>query len=833
MKSKKLLILSAALLLTLAACGGNNGDNTTTDIGSPTTTVPTTNNSEPTTTNGIITPTTPTVETYVVVIRNTVGVNIVSDKTTAQEGEKVTLTVTVEENYTLQEVTVNGTKINAKADGKYTFFMPNEDVIVRAKVTVEGEFTISGDVSALLVNEGNGLYVARGVEIENTSGIYVNVKVGNESKKLGFVDVDELNSFADISLVHNSSVKISPITLAGKAKYDIFYDSNKSFKPVYIQRVEVTSLPTAPEALHSLFDGQVQSEWSVYPTNVNGVHYTNTQTQIDYSWTLYDESTSHAVVKKLNTENVMSNVYKTIEGNTLIVVDDYIESKNDQTKRDDTEAFSGKYKIVEEKDSGMSKYQVFERNALREAIHYSHDMVSVEFEMDEAYRTGFDTSWNEGIKDYKIDIKSSWVNDNEFTTTVDSYRTIAIQDEGEFLHTVYDVDLKFTKAGALISATLKETAYDETAYDFTALKFLNGGQARGNVVREITVDYTYGAPTTTECTFDTAPYFTQSFKTLKVVNPKIGKDNVLSQYDKVENYTVIESLPETALDTWQFGVIESNNTNVIEEDSTWPGTYVANGLGSATITFGNHTTNDVKASINVTVGNDVKIWYYWMQAANYMDYDFVQADRATVIGGRKLEVIIDTHPNNAPLDFEAVSSNTDLLELEVNGDHMIFDATKAVNLIKETVVKVTINSNNYDDGSGPTVFNITIKPGLGNNDGIVGTWVAASGETIVFTEQTKVVSTSTGATRKTGYATVGSSTYNFTYVLSESTGRLTMYAESYEQNWVVIYEENTLQVILYTNGWGGYGDIIGEYYEDEEGYPLDDYCVYVTFTKQS
>ena len=62
----------------------------------------------------------------------------------------------------------------------------------------------------------------------------------------------------------------------------------------------------------------------------------------------------------------MSNVYKTIEGNTLIVVDDYIESKNDQTKRDDTEAFSGKYKIVEEKDSGMSKYQVFERNALRE-----------------------------------------------------------------------------------------------------------------------------------------------------------------------------------------------------------------------------------------------------------------------------------------------------------------------------------------------------------------------------------------------------------------------------------------------------------------------------------
>ena len=832
MKKNRLFILSAALLLTLAACGGN-ADNTTTvtpntqpSEGTSLITTPSdTGNINPTT------PTTPEVETYMVVIRKTVGVTIISDKTSAQEGEKVTLTVVVEENYTLTEITVNGTKINPKADGSYTFFMPNEDVIVRAKVIVEGEFTISGDVSALLVDEGNGIYAARGLEIENTSGIYVNVKVGNETKQLGFVDVDELNTFADISLVHNSSVKITPITLAGKAKYDVFYDSNKSFKPVYIQRVDLLSLPNSAESLHSLFDGQVQSEWSVYPENVNSVHYTNTQTQVDYSWTLYDEETSHAVVKKLNTETILSNVYKSIEGNTLVVVDDYIESKSDQTRRDDTEAFSAKYKIVEEKESGMSKYQVIERNALREAVHYSHDMPSVEFEMDEAYRTGFDTSWNEGIKDFKIDIQSEWLNDNEFKTTLDSYRTVADQENNEFVHTVYDVDLKFTKAGALLNATLKETEYDETAYDFTALKYLNGGEARGNVVREFTVSYTYGSPKGTECPFDITPYFTQSFKTLKVVNPKMENENVLSQFDKLEDYLVIESNPSTALDTWQFGVVGSSNENAVSEDTTWPGTYVASGLGTSTLTVGNHTTNDVTATFNVTVTNDVKIWYYWMQAANYADYDFVTANSATVMGGGKLEVIVDTHPKNAPLDFEAVSSNTDLLEIEVNGDHMILDATKATNLVKDITVKVTMNSNNYDDGMSPTVFTITIKPG--NSEGLVGTWTASSGDTIVFTEETKVVNQSTGATRKTGYAKVGTSTYNFTYVYSESTGRLSLYAESYDQNWVVDYDgaNNTLRVILYSNGWGGYADIIGEYYEDEEGFPLDEYCVYVSYTK--
>ena len=103
------------------------------------------------------------VEDYLVDIVETTGVHITSNLERAKPGDTVTLTVTVDPGYVLTSLTMNGEALTAATDGTYSFTMPDRDATIRATVTVEGEVTIGGSVSAAFTENGDGTKNVRAI----------------------------------------------------------------------------------------------------------------------------------------------------------------------------------------------------------------------------------------------------------------------------------------------------------------------------------------------------------------------------------------------------------------------------------------------------------------------------------------------------------------------------------------------------------------------------------------------------------------------------------------------------------------------------------------------
>ena len=98
------------------------------------------------------------ITTYPITVENTRHGDVDSDRTRASSGATVTLTVTPEEGYELDELTVtdrsgNAVKLTDKGNGKYTFTMP------RSTVTVEATFVeIENEPALIFIDVPAGAY---------------------------------------------------------------------------------------------------------------------------------------------------------------------------------------------------------------------------------------------------------------------------------------------------------------------------------------------------------------------------------------------------------------------------------------------------------------------------------------------------------------------------------------------------------------------------------------------------------------------------------------------------------------------------------------------------
>lgn len=864
MNFKKLLATTFAVAL-LAGCTveGNSSKQSSSSIGgtsssSPVVSTPAPSVSTPTpsvstpkpstpssSTPSVSTPDVPIVEEYLVRIRTTTGVNVVPSATKAAKGEEITLTVTLESGYTLEELTVNNQKLTPVVNGEtytYTFVMPDADVTIKTKVSVEGDVTLTGDVAVPLALQEDGVtYAAFNVEVNTDS--YIAFQVGGEN--LSVTTIDRTKSFANIDLAHG---KDGGFTLAGGAKYDFFYNPELGEECCYIQRKEITRYPSDSNSLWSLFDGSVKSDPSVYPSNLIGVRYSNTKANIDYEWNLFNDNSSFATVKRLGSNTVLSNVSKKIENGVYKVVDTYIESTHDVTRKDDTRAYSAKYALVDVVASEFGNQQMTEHDAEFEVRNPSHDTYSIDFDIMYGYRTGFDMEWDDTLKAYTQNIISTPNADGSFKVDIDSSKTY--ESTGTSVvqsHVTYKVELNFGKAGEILSGTYLEKQYNNTEYDFSGLKFYPGGEYGGIEVKALEFEYTYGEPKENNVEFDDSKYFAQSIEA-SVHNAKLypNATNTLNQTDLVEEYLEIVAEPATALDLWQYRVTETSNPNVIAPRDSFTKRFVAKNTGVSTLTVGNDSTNDVTTKVDVTVAQSIKVRSFYMQGEKNgkpVHDDNVYAVRADILANTVKTVFVAPSPSNAPVAFTATSENEDLLKVSVSGQLMTIDTTGARDITTNTTVNILIHSDNYDsyDGFKPTSFEITIIPNGIPSTGIVGTWTNADeGVSVTFTDTPTTYTTA--ADYKVAYVTYsGGSNIEFAYKFDATTGVVTISGAYIAGNTFAgtffFNADGTISGCLcfteddWSTGKTYVSDIIGEFYEDEEGFFDDVNSKIVTLTR--
>lgn len=792
------------------------------------------------------TPDVPYVEEYLVRIRTTTGVHVVPSVEKAKKGETVTLTVTLDSGYTLEQLTLNDKVLDATMNGDayiYTFVMPDADVTVKTKVSVKGDVTLVGDIAVPLALQEDGVtYAAFDVEVNSNSYVAFNVSGNN----LSVTQIDRTKSFADIDLAHD---KNGGFTLAGGAKYNFFYNPTLGEECCYIVRTEVTRLPSDHNSLWSLFSGSVKSDPSVYPQNLIGVTYSSTESNTSYEWNLYNDNTSFATVKRLGSNSVTANVYKEIKNGVYKVVDTYIESKYDTTRTDDTSAFSARYAIVDTVASEHKNQQMTLHDAEFDLRNPSHDTVSIDFDIMYAYRTGFDMEWNDELKAYTQDISSMKNEDGTFTVTIDSSKSFEISSSiTKYEHYEYDVVLNFGKAGELLSGNYLEKVYDNTEYNFSKFEFYPGGEFGGQEVKALEFEYKYGTPGDNNVDFDDSKYFAQSIEAT-VHNEKLypNATNTLNETDYVDDYLSIVATPNTALDLWQYRVSESSNHSVIGPRETFKKRFEAKSIGASMLTISNDSTNDVTTKIEVTVAQSVKVRSFYMQGEKNgkpVNDDNVYAAKANILANTVKNVYVAPSPSNAPTKFTATSEDESLLKVTVNGQVMTIDTTGARNISTETTVNINIHSDYYDswDGFKPTTFAITIIPNGIPSTGAVGTWTNASeGVSVTFTDTAS--SYTTVSDYKVAYVTYsGGTNVEFAYKFDDRTGVITVSGSRIAGNTFagtfmfnadgtifgcLCYTQNDLE-----SGSTLVSDIIGEWYEDEEGY-FDDYnSVLVTLTRQ-
>lgn len=854
MNFKKLLATTFAVAL-LAGCNteGNSSkpsssSNGGTSSSSPVVSTPAPSISKPSldSTQKPSTPDVPIIEEYMVRIRTTTGVNVVSSATKAAKGEEVTLTVTLEPGYSLEELTVNNQKLTPVVNGEtytYTFVMPDVDVTIKTKVSVEGEVTLTGDIAVPLALQEDGvIYAAFDVEVDTDS--YIAFQVGGES--LSIVTIDRTRSFANIDLAHD---KDGGFRLAGGAKYDFFYNPELGEECCYIQRKEVTRYPSDSNSLWSLFDGSVKSDPSVYPSNLIGVNYSNTSANVDYEWKLYNDNSSFATIKRLGSNTVLSNVSKKIENGVYKVVDTYIESTHDVTKKDDTRAYSAKYSLVDVVASEFGNQQMTENEAEFEVRNPSHDTYSIDFDIMNSYRNGFDTEYDDTLKAYTQNIVSTPNADGSFKVNIDSSKTY--ESSGQTViqsHVVYKVELNFGKAGEILSGTYLEKQYNNTEYDFTGLKFFPGGEYGGIEVKTLEFEYTYGEPTENNVEFDDSKYFAQSIEA-SIHNNDLypNAKNTLNQTDFVDDYLEIEAEPVTALDLWQYRVTETSNPNVIAPRESFIKRFYAKNIGVSTLTIGNDSTNDVTTKVEVTVAQSIKVMSFFMQGESNGRpvYDNnIFAVKANILANTVKTVFVSPSPDNAPVTFTATSENEELLKVSVSGQIMTIDTTGAKDITTNTEVKITIHSDFYEsyEGFKETTFIITIIPNAIPSTGIIGTWENASeGVSVTFTDTPSTYTSI--ADYKVAYVTYsGGSNIEFAYKFDPTSGLVTISGSYIAGNTFAgtfyFNTDGTISGCLcfteddWSTGEIYVSDIIGEFYEDEEGFFDDVHSEVVTLTKK-
>lgn len=777
MKKSSLLVLSllAVTSISLSACGSNSEQSSissgessvsseSSSVGGNSSSVSSQNSG----TSSSSESTTPA-KTYVVYVQETAHVTVEADKQLAAAGETVNLTITPDSGYEVTSVSVNDEKIKGTS-----FVMPSRGVFVKVVVelVVQGDYMLGGDISETLVkNVETGMYEARNVKITSDSRVSFVIK----NKALSVTQVNAAKSFADIHLPTDNKAGFD---LTGGCTYDFFYDPTDPETPCIVKRVKIDQLPATDTQLETLFAGTVKGETTVNPDGVSKVTYTSTERNDSYTWELYSDNSSLATVTT-NAANARQKgvVYKSIDNNVYTVVDSYVENHSGHsityTEAEDRTRFSGKYDIVSSKDYGHEDYQRTLDEASRDVNTYSHTMQSLDFDIMYAYRTGFVNAISDDKYTYDIKVNSEWAADGEtFTTVVDSWVTVEAAGtsytDGTSYHNEFDVTMTFTKAGALLSLVYDELDYDSTQYDIKNQKFVTGGEDNPKSEKYVTATYTYGTPKEGKPTFDTTPYFISAINSLEVVDSK-GNKAIVNRNDSIEmfntdagylatssKYINMDYTPTTALDTWQYGIISSSNTDVImhkyDEPVQYPFEFVGKAEGTSTLTIGNHTASTgVKGTVNAVVpsqANNVKSVYAYV-VYPYENTNWDSSTTGKIYAGFeddvKLAATLSNNTTDQYADLKVDSSNNTLLAVTYDRTtgYMHLDATGARNITQATNITITIDAS-YDDSyrnGSKCTLSVKIMPAPHLVESVVGTWdyvdedgsVAAKGFTASMT----------------------------------------------------------------------------------------------------
>lgn len=850
-KRNTALLVGLAAGMMLASCGGTPVDSSASSASqaASSTTSKTTTSASGTAPKSVSSST--PVEKYQVVIKAAEGITITPDKASAAKGETVTLSVAVAAGFTLGKVSLAYTDVNKSltvTSGTTSFEMPDEDVIIKATSGVSGDVTLYGDIAVKLEKEGE-IYVARNVKVENAATF--NYKI--QDTLLDYEKLDGKKCFGDIDFKNVKPTEVTPIVLAGNAYYDFYYDPAAE-RPCYIQRVGVISAPSTSDAYYSLFDGSVQSDPSTYPLGVNGVSFWDSQTNLAYDWTLYQNNTSFATIKTKGSVSDSAHVYKSIKDGYETVVDDYIEGAEDAagdnydtTRREDQTAFSGKYKVVDVVDDARKDWDKNAHDAEIDANSYSHDVYSLDFMQDEGYRTGFDATYNDTLKNFHRTITSVTNTDGTFTTTIASDKTFEPSTTDTTVtkhHETYDIVTTFTKAGAPLTGTYIEKTYGDNAWDFTNFVWKTGWEKLGTLVKQYSFAYTYGDPSTETPDFDATPYFATSITPVFTKNK--AATTTVEAADVVSDMLGVEVAPTTALDAWQYGITASSDTNLIGIKEGTSNTWEArvDSEGKATVTISNHVTATPSAQVELTVTNTAPIHDFILYSGYTEDAHLLSADECWVKAGSSYTTGLYTSMGSGYTADSGSLSGITVAYTETKKDSsgnypamdgylttaidtknrkITFDASSAVSKMTtdKVTVRVVLYSPHFQSGWGPaelTVQIIKVDTKL-NASYLSGTWhheLASDGTqsdaTTVFnfTDTAATNATYAAAGYKKATLAVDGDNFSFDYFFDDNAGALLIHAFTHVDGtkYVCQYYKVATSLEWETNKIGFY--IIGE-----------------------
>lgn len=738
---------------------------------------------------------TPIAEKYSVRVTAPNGVNYSLNKTEAEEGEEIVLTIdSVNAGISIKNVTFNNKTVTG-SNNQYKYTMGAGSVVIKISVSVEGDIVIEGDLAASFAKEESGLYAARNIEVPGNGTdvkFSVVIKSGGEETKLKALDLDDTRSFGQVSAMNGGE---NIFSVASGATYDFFYDETDSEAPFYIQRVGVSQLPSNAKQLENLLitNRAIRSEYPMNPGDMVSVYYkVKDQTTEDvvweeYNWKLYENNTAFGTVTDLFDDDADTRyVYKQYdeENELYTVVDTYAYKygnlilNNDPYRLEYNKfgANSGRLAVIDGDDYGY-RFSINNKKALRNVKTSAHQPAHLlEQEIYYCYRDSMEV--DDDVTNYSLDISSVAGDDGAFTTTITSWRehgyTGSIGASNVVEAFTYNATLEFNKRGELTSINYVEKYYAETEWNFVN-HTANLGQ-KGKTLKSIDGEFAYGEPysgTPAFGDFNLNDYFVSSFNNLQFYNENAKDEEAKSSGKSVvgiENDIYIESLegdfskyithddfysPATALDLWQYGPTATSDDSVIrkEPNDTYY-QYTAVDLGSADVTFSSHVPGvGATEVVNIEVRSVAKARDFWLDYTDHsegVDSDcLTSSEKATVIAGDTYKFRIRVTADNgigvsesAALRYTAVSSDESLLRIisVSNSPYLEIDVSSeaACALTNKKDVGVTIQADYADwivETENETKFVITILPCDTNP---LGTWTSTSpnypATSLIFTD---------------------------------------------------------------------------------------------------
>ena len=675
--------------------------------------------------------------------------------------------------------------------------MPQSDVTIFVKATIDGDVVITGDISAKLTDPDNdGVYTVDVACNDKTSYDFTYLVKDNsgEAKRLSSLKLDETRCNAPVTFVTGGT---NQLKVTGGFTYTFYYDSNTPDYSCYVKRKSVDVLPMNERTLYALFDGRMRSQTTVHPDGLTSIEYTKSVdgndteqnykiTNEEYKYTKISNTESFAVSTDKLRSDTKSYVYKKIDvaNNVYSVVNTYTKDQGNNELDDNVwnldpygdnhdggkrfQPYSARQDIVtDDMYNETSRYQITSREAKRNINMAAHYSAALEYEIWQALRGDFSGSATinaanaEGSSvsivstplsgGFQVDINSQLeYNHEESGSTADVTQQFAF---------VYSVEMIFKSNGDLYSLDYVEHYYSKNDWDFSIhAPKLN---AR-SITTKITASYKYNQTfdrDTVLGSFNPDDYFISTINKLTFYNSVAGaKENNVSVMNYDDSLDIIPYLeggkkntvvdeftfsPATALDYWQYGYINSTDKGVADNTVHGPKTV---GVGTATVTFGNHLVNMAGPTkdVNITVRANGTFASLYADCT-VVGYDSYMCDNADYIygyAGKTMTFYIESSANTGcPINYYMVIIGKNSLGREayfgsspyfnvvteagkVHNDEFNIDCDKVVGhdlkldfnteaanaLTSAVTIDVIFASDYYTPGRDPKIMHIVIGP---------------------------------------------------------------------------------------------------------------------------